>query len=91
MQEETSEELLARERHLSCLLAVGIVLPGEGDLIILEGEQAMVGNGDAMGIASQVTEHTLGSSERGFGINHPILSEEGSKEGSEGLRVAQRL
>jgi hypothetical protein len=91
VEKETSEELLARERHLAFLLAVGVVLPEEGDAVILKGQQAMIGDGDAMGVASQVMEHALGSSERGFGINDPILTEEGSEEGSERLRVAQRL
>jgi hypothetical protein len=91
VEKETSEELLAGERHLSFLLAVGVVLPGESDLVILKGEQAMIGDGDAMGVASQVAEHTVRSSERGFGINDPILTEESSEEGSERLQVAQRL
>jgi hypothetical protein len=91
MQEEASEELLAGECHLPFLVAVGIVLPAEGDLVILEGEQTMIGNGNVTSVASQVAEHALGSTERRFGINDPILREEGSEEGSERLGVTQRL
>jgi len=64
MQEKASEELLAGERHLPLLIAVGIVLPEESDLAVVEGEQTMVGNGHAMGVASQVAQHALGSAER---------------------------
>ena len=79
------------EGHLAFLLAVGVVLLEEGDTVILKGQQAMIGDGDAMGVASQVAEHAVESSERGFGINDPILTEEGSEEGSERPRVAERL
>ena len=70
---------------------MGIILPEKGDLVILKGEQTMVGNGDAMGVASQITEHKLRATERRFGINDPILTEEGAEEGSERLGVTQRL
>jgi hypothetical protein len=38
----------------------------------------MVGDGYAMGAAAQILEHILRASERSFGIDHPVLSEERS-------------
>jgi hypothetical protein len=33
---------------------MGIISPAKGDAVVLEGHEAMVGDGDAMGVASQV-------------------------------------
>jgi hypothetical protein len=35
------------------LAAMGIVSPAEGDEIVLEGHEAMVGDGDAKGVAAR--------------------------------------
>jgi len=54
---------------------VCIILPAEGDVIILEGDKTVVGDGDAMGIASQITQHMMGTAEGGLGIDDPVLAE----------------
>jgi hypothetical protein len=45
---------------------VGIVSPAKGDLIVLEGHEPMVGDGDAMGVASQVVENMFGPPKGGL-------------------------
>jgi len=57
---------------------VSRVAPTESDLAIRKGNQAMVGDGYAMGVAAQILEHILRASERSFGVDHPVLSEERS-------------
>jgi len=49
MQQETAQELFGGQGHLPLLISVGIVLPTEGDLIVLESEQAVVGDDHTMG------------------------------------------
>ena len=41
---------------MRCLLPRGIVLPAEGDLGVGDREQAMVGDGDAMSITSEIVD-----------------------------------
>ncbi len=53
-------------------MIVPVVLPTEGDLAWLDRDQAPVGDGDSMGVAGQVLENLLGTSERGFAIDHPV-------------------
>jgi hypothetical protein len=43
------QELLRTERHHSLLISVGIILPAESNLVMLESHEAMVGDGYAMG------------------------------------------
>ena len=64
----------ADKRHRLLLVVVAIVLPAETDLTVLDVEQAIVGDGDAVGIAADVVEHLLGSGERALGIDHPFGS-----------------
>ena len=74
VEEEASQELLRGKRHRSLLATVGIILPVESDLIIVEGHEAVIGDGHAMGVAGEVTDDMLGSTERWFGIDHPVLA-----------------
>ena len=43
----------------------------------------MIGDGDAMGVVAQIAERMLGASEGAFGVDVPVVSEQG-----EGLQVA---
>ena len=43
-----------------------------------KGNQTRVGDGYAMGVAAQILEQILGSSERSFGVDYPVLSDERS-------------
>jgi hypothetical protein len=49
----------------------------------------MVGDGDAMGVAAQILEHILGATERWFGVDHPVLSEQWPQPGSEDLGLSE--
>ena len=73
------------------LISVGVILPAESNLVMLEGHEAMVGDGYAMGIAGEIAEHMMGTAEGGLGVDDPVLTEQGAQEGAEGLFVFQRL
>ena len=47
------------ERHGSLLISVGIIFPTESNLVILEGHEAVVGDGDAIGVAGEIAEHMM--------------------------------
>ncbi len=49
----------------------------------------MVGDRDAMGVPAQILEHILRATERWFGIDHPVLSEEWPQPGSEDFRLSE--
>ena len=50
----------------------------------------MVGDGHAVSVAAQILQHVFGATERAFGVNHPIFSEEQSQPGSESFRLDER-
>src|SRR6266566_925569 len=65
------------------LFTVRIILPAERNLVTLEGHKTVVGDGDAMGIAGEITKHMMRSSEGWLGIDDPVLTEQGAQEGAE--------
>jgi len=73
MEEEAAQKLGGRQGHDAWFAAVGIILIAEGDAFPVEGQQAVIGNGDAMGVAAQVAEHMCGSAEGWLGIHDPLL------------------
>ena len=50
----------------------------------------MIGNGPAMGIATEILEHIFGAAEGRFGVNDPVLSEQWSQPGSEDLGLREQ-
>ena len=62
-------------RHQSLLALVRIVFPAKGDLAIAEADDAMVRDGDPMGVAGQVLENMLRAAERPLGVDDPVLRE----------------
>ena len=75
VKQEAAQELMGGNGHDLLLAAVGIVPPTEGDAIVFEGHEAMVGDGDAVGVAGQVVENVFGAAEGRLGVDHPILPE----------------
>jgi hypothetical protein len=82
---------LRRECHLLFVISVGVILPAKGDLVVLESHETVVGNGDPMGVASEIAQHMMGTAERRLGIDDPVLPEQGAQEGAEGWLVFEGL
>ncbi len=91
VQQEATEEFIERESHQALFVLVNGVAPAEGDLLLGKRDQAMVGDGHAMGVTAQITEHMLWAPEWAFRIDHPILSEQWSEPRSKGFRLSEEL
>ena len=64
VHEEAPNEFVGRQCHRLLHGSLLIVFPAERDLIIVHADEAMVGDGDAMGVASKVMENMFGATER---------------------------
>src|SRR5690348_9541302 len=71
MEKESAQELSRIERHGFLGIAVCVVLPLKADSLSVEGNRAVIRNGDAMGIAAEIPQHLHWAAERSFGIDHP--------------------
>ena len=82
---------MSGDGHDLVLAAVGIVSPAEGDSLVFERHQAMVGDGDAMSVAGQIVENLVGTAEGRLGIDDPVLVAELREEVAEGVRPGELL
>ena len=89
LQEKSDELLGGHGHHLAD--GIPVVGPGKGDLAVLEGQQALVADGDAVGIAAEILQHASGTAEGRFGVNHPFLVFQWGQELGEGAGIAQRF
>jgi len=91
VQQEAADELVGGDGHDLPSIVVAIVLPREADLAVLDVAQAVVGNGDAVRIASDVVEDLLGPGKGRLGIDDPLGSPQRSQVAPEGARLPQGL
>lgn len=91
MDQEAAQELICGDRHDLLLAAVRIVFPAKRDSIILERHQSMVGDGDAVRVASEIVQNMLGTAEGWLGIDDPVLVEELSEKVSKATWLGETL
>ena len=91
MEQEAAQELVDREGHQTLLVLVSGVSPTKGDLVLLEGDEAVIGDGDAMRVAAQVMEDMLGSTEGRLAVDDPIVVEQLPEKGGESLGWSKKL
>ena len=89
MKEKTAKELLRRYGHQLLFAFVRIVFPTERHSSISDIDDPVVGDGNAMRITGEILENVLRSSEWSFGVNHPILTKQRSKESMENPSFGQ--
>ena len=89
MKQKAADEL-ARLEPLDLLgAALATILPGEGDVIVIEGDKAAVGDSDAMGVAAKICKNLGGVAERLLGVDHPVDAAHGLDEGGERFAIGE--
>ena len=91
VEQEAAQEFLDRQSHQALLVTVRGVSPAKGDLAALEGDQAVIGDGHAVGVAAEITENIFGATEGRLAIDHPVLPEEGAEEAAKAFASARSL
>ena len=99
MEQEASDELLGGKGHglEAVVMAVvapaeadlSVVAPAEADLSVVDGEEAVVGDGDAVGVAAEVVEDLLGTGEGPLGVDDPLGPAEGLEGAGKGGGVVE--
>ena len=86
MFDEAPQELRRAECHLPLPVAIRIIFPTESNALAVEGQQALVADGDAMRIAAEIPQHLRRSAECRLGADDPVFAEQDAQEGREFLR-----
>ena len=91
MEQEAANEVVGLQGHDFLPVVMAIIFPAKTDPAVVNTKQAVVGNGDTMGVAAQVVEDLFGTAEGRFGVNHPLgLAKRGQVLG-ESLRLTKSL
>lgn len=66
VDEEAADELVGGERHLLISIAAldAVILPFEGDASLVKDDQAAVGDGHAVGVTREISQHCRRAAER---------------------------
>src|SRR5438552_5439904 len=89
MQQEAANELVRLQRPGFLPGLVAIILVAKTDLAVVDVEQAMVGDGHAVGITPQVIQDLFRTPEGWFGVNHPLAFAQRGQILSESFRVTE--
>ena len=89
VQEKATDERVGRELDDLAGAVLAIILPGESDVIIFDGGQAAVGDGDAVCIATEIGERLGGSTERLLCLDDPVDAAHGLDEGAEARGIGE--
>jgi hypothetical protein len=73
MQEEAAQEFHGVQSHDALLVAVRIVSPAEADAVAVEGGDAVVADGHAVGATAEIAQDMFRAAERRLGIDEPFL------------------
>jgi hypothetical protein len=69
------------------LVAVCGVSPREGDVALLKGDESTVGDGDAVGVATEIAQRVFRSAEGRLGIDYPVVTEQRPEPCGEAARL----
>jgi hypothetical protein len=54
VKKEAADELMGFESHDFCRAVLAVILPGEGNMILVECDEPAIGDRDAMGVAAEI-------------------------------------
>lgn len=76
VEEETSNEFMRIECQRLSAVAIGVILPGEGHGMVVHGKDAMIGDGDAVCVSTEIGDDLFGAAKWRFGVNDPSVPAE---------------
>ena len=89
VEEKASKEFVGVQRHDLHAVVIGIVLPPKPDTTVAEIHEPIIREGDAVGIASEVGEHLLGTGEGPLRVHDPVDGSELTEQAGEGVAIGQ--
>ena len=72
VQEKAAQEFVSVQRQDRHAVVVGVVLPAEAHVAVGVRHEPLIGQRDAVGVATEVVEHLLGTGEGPLRIHDPV-------------------
>ena len=83
VKQEPSDKLVSLERHGLFAVIVGIISPEKRNIAIPVGEDAVIADGNSVGISAEVLKNAFMATKGRFAIDDPLLFIESFSEGFE--------
>ena len=87
--EKAAQKLFVSQSHYAPPVVMGVVLPTECYVGVGHVDNSMVGDRYSMGVAGQILQHMLGSSEGRLGVDHPLLAAQCREQGVKCTRLRE--
>ena len=87
VQEQPANEFAACQPHDLDRVPVSIVAPAEADMLTVEIDQAIIGDGCLVGVSPEIGQDLARACERGLGVNHPVPGPQRVCQTSEGVVI----
>ena len=71
MEQEAAHKLVDVKSQESLFVFVSGVSPAERYLVILEGNEPVIGDRNSMSVGAEIAQHLIGSTERWLAVDHP--------------------
>lgn len=91
VQQKSPNELFGGNRHQPLFVAARVIPPAECDVIAIECNQSVIGDRNAVRIASEIAHNLLGSAECWLRVDNPTLPKQDSQECRKRLWFAEML
>ena len=89
VHQKAADELASCEAGALALVVMAVVAPMEVDTALLNGHEAVIGDGHAVRVAGEVGEHAGGAVEGRLGVNHPLALAQLAQPALEGGGLGQ--
>ena len=73
VKQEPSDKFICFERHGLLAVIIGIIPPEKRDMAIPNGEDAVIADGDPVGISAEVLKNAFGTIKGRFAVDNPLL------------------
>ena len=73
VQQEPADEFFGGDGHRALHVSMSVIPPAERNVVAVEGEQSVIGDGDAMSVTAEITQDLFGPAEGRFGIDDPFV------------------
>lgn len=90
VQEEAPEEFVDVECQRPHLAPVPIVLPPKRDRVVRDGDEPVIGDGDAVGVPCEIVQYVARAAEGRLRIHHPRLAMERPEPRAKGSLGSER-
>lgn len=90
MQQEPAQELMVGKSHDAVLALMSVVFPAKRYAVFVDAKQAVVGNGDAMGVTGQILQNVFRTAEGRLGVDDPRFTGDGFEKRCEVVFVSEQ-